>query len=417
MAVPCIFSICKTARISKSLPLVAIFMAVFFSACHVLRVPEPEPEQQTTDSGLTYTILREGEGPFPQDGDRVSVHYKARLSDGTMFDQTQDREEPVTFNMGTDDVIPGLEEGIMLLREGSFANLIIPPQLAYGEEGYGPVPGDETLTFELELLRVEKEADPKYEVPDTEPEVHPEDALAWQELPSGTSLAILEKGDGPELKEGKLVTLHYTGFLDDATGTVFDSSYQPDEPVSFILGRKMVIPGWEEALPGLRVGDRVKVLVPYEMAYGRAGRGPIPPETDLVFDIELLDAEDVPAPDPFPTEGKDTLKTESGLQYILVREGEGDMPPPGSVITVHYSGYLSDGSLFDSSVQRSEPLRFVLGSDQVLRGWDEAFSLLRENAKARLILPPHLAYGERGSGPIPPGETLIFDVEVIDIDK
>ncbi len=394
----------------------AFLMISGLTGCHILRPPEPEPVHKTTESGIAYTIIREGEGPVPQEGDRVSVHYTGRLSDGSVFDTSYDTEEPVQFIIGSDELIPGWEEGIMLLPEGSKASFVIPPSLAYGEEGYGPVPGGETISFEVELLRVESVDEP----PVVDEELHeeiPGEMEHMAETPSGVTYFLLESGDGEELKEEMIIDMHYTGYLDKTRQPVFDSSYDRGEPVSFILGRKMVIPGWEEALPGLRVGDRVRMWVPYEMAYGTQGRGPIPPETDLIFDMELLDARPVPSPDPFPTEGKDTIRTESGLQYILVDESDEDMPPAGSVITVHYTGYLSDGRLFDSSVQRSEPLRFVLGSDQVIRGWDEAFTMLPKGTKARLIVPPHLAYGDRGSGPIPPGETLIFDVEVIDVSK
>ncbi len=418
MADSCICSLKKAGRQNRILPLFLVMIALFFQGCHILRVEEPEPEQRTTASGLAYTILTPGEGPNPQQGDVVTVHYTGKLSDGTVFDSSHDADEPVHLTLGEDEVIPGLEEAVKLLREGAMATVVIPPDLAYGEEGYGPVPGNETISFELELLHVRQPIPAEREIPDAEPaEAEPEEVLHKETTASGVIVSVLEAGEGHVLQEEMLVSMHYTGFLDDDTQRLFDSSRDRGEPISFILGRNMVIPGWDEALPGLRTGDYVRLWVPHKMAYGREGRGPIPPETDLIFDIELLDAEDVSEPEPFPVTGKDTLKTESGLQYILVEEGDGELPPAGSIITVHYTGYLSDGRIFDSSVQRSEPLCFVLGSDQVIRGWDESFALLSKNARARLIIPPHLGYGERGSGPIPPGETLIFDVEVMDIGK
>ncbi len=418
MAETCNCSLKKAGRLIPLWTLILVMTAWTFQGCQILRVEEPEPEQQTTSSGLAYTILTPGEGPKPQQNDVVTVHYTGKLADGTVFDSSYETDEPVHITLGEDEVIPGLEEAIKLLHEGAKATVVIPPQLAYGEEGYGPVPGNETISFQLELLHVREPSLPERDVPDAEPGVaDPEEALHKETTASGVLVAVLEAGDGQVLRENMLVHMHYTGFLDDDTQRVFDSSYDREEPVSFILGRNMVIPGWDEALPGLHAGDRARLWVPHEMAYGREGRGPIPPKTDLIFDIELLDVEEVSEPEPFNVAGRDTLKTESGLQYILVEEGDGELPPAGSVLAVHYTGYLSDGRIFDSSVQRSEPLRFVLGSDQVIRGWDEAFALLSKNARARLIIPPHLGYGESGSGPIPPGETLVFDVEVIDIGK
>ncbi len=418
MTESCICGLKQAGRQIRILTLLLMMIAVSLQGCHILRVEEPEPEQRTTSSGLAYTMITAGEGPNPGPGDVVTLHYTGKLADGTVFDSSHEDDEPVHITLGEDEVIPGLEEAVKLLREGAKATVVIPPDLAYGEEGYGPVPGNETISFELELLHVRQAEPDEPAIPDAEPKKpEPEEVVHQEETASGVLVSVLETVGGQVIQEEMLITMHYTGYLDTDPKQEFDSSHNREEPISFILGRNMVIPGWDEALPGLRTGDRIRLWVPHEMAYGREGRDPIPPESDLVFDIELIDAEEVSEPEPFPVAGKDTLKTESGLQYILVEEGAEELPPAGSIITVHYTGYLSDGRIFDSSVQRSEPLRFVLGSDQVMRGWDEAFALLSKDAKARLIIPPHLGYGDRGSGPIPPGETLIFDVEVIDIGK
>jgi peptidylprolyl isomerase len=234
-------------------------------------------------------------------------------------------------------------------------------------------------------------------------------------MSGGLEYAILKNGDGLSLSRDMHLSIHYTAYLEDDM-SVFDSSYDREEPISFILGRNMVIEGWEQILPELQVGDRARLWIPYEYAYGEEGRGPIPPRANLVFDIDILDAHDVIIPERYDVAYKDTVETESGLQVFIVEKGTGPEPARGDLLTVHYSGYLEDGSLFDSSVQRDIPLRFVLGTGQVLRGWDEGFLLLNKGARARMVVPPHLGYGDRGSGPIPPGSTLIFDVELIDIN-
>ncbi|MFP4063955.1 MAG: FKBP-type peptidyl-prolyl cis-trans isomerase [Bacteroidales bacterium] len=389
--------------------LISLLPLMGVSGCQLFRVTDPEPdpeaEERTTESGLTYIIHRQGDGPRPSTGDLVTVHYTGMLADGTEFDSSHDREEPVSFRLSSGQVLPGWEEGILLLREGAEATFIIPPELAYGDMGFGPVPENETLKFDLELLEV---------IPPAEPlEAEREDRT---ELTEGIHYFIVEEGEGPGLEEDMQVSLHYTGYLDDE-GTVFDSSYDRDEPLSFVLGSGLVIPGWEKALPEFRVGDKIRLWVPYQLAYGEQGRDPIPGSTDLVFDIEILEAEDIDEPQPFDVEGLDTLHTTSGLQYIVVEEGHGERPEKGHVLVVHYSAYLSDGTLFDSSVKRGEPLRFVLGAGQVLEGLDIGFSLLKKGSKARLIIPPYLAYGDEGEGPVPPDETVIFDVELIDFQR
>ncbi|MBO4870760.1 MAG: FKBP-type peptidyl-prolyl cis-trans isomerase [Muribaculaceae bacterium] len=107
--------------------------------------------------------------------------------------------------------------------------------------------------------------------------------------------------------------------------------------------------------------------------------------------------------------------TASGLQYQIVKEGTGAKPGPNDVVTVHYTGRLIDGTVFDSSVERGEPATFAVG--QVIPGWVEGLQLMNEGAAWRLFIPSELAYGKHGTGPIQPGSTLIFDVQLIKVGK
>ena len=107
--------------------------------------------------------------------------------------------------------------------------------------------------------------------------------------------------------------------------------------------------------------------------------------------------------------------TKSGLQYLVVKQGQGPKPKANDVVTVHYTGKLIDGTVFDSSVERGEPAIFALG--QVIPGWTEALQLMPEGSAWRLFIPAKLAYGERGTGPIQPNSTLIFDVQLLKVGK
>ena len=107
--------------------------------------------------------------------------------------------------------------------------------------------------------------------------------------------------------------------------------------------------------------------------------------------------------------------TESGLQYLVVKEGSGKKPGPNDVVTVHYTGRLIDGTVFDSSVERGEPATFAVG--QVIAGWVEGLQLMSEGAAYRFFIPSELAYGEHGTGPIQPNSALIFDVQLIKVGK
>ena len=107
--------------------------------------------------------------------------------------------------------------------------------------------------------------------------------------------------------------------------------------------------------------------------------------------------------------------TPSGLQYEELQVGSGASPQPGQNVTVHYTGWLKDGSKFDSSVDRGSPFQFRIGQGQVIKGWDEGVMSMKVGGKRRLIIPPELGYGQRGAaGAIPPNATLVFEVELLD---
>ncbi len=108
--------------------------------------------------------------------------------------------------------------------------------------------------------------------------------------------------------------------------------------------------------------------------------------------------------------------TDSGLRYQVIQEGSGSMAEIGKTVSVHYKGQLADGTVFDSSYNRNQPIDFALGQGQVIQGWDEGISLLKVGDKARFVIPSNLAYGSAGAGGvIPPDATLVFDVELMDV--
>jgi peptidylprolyl isomerase len=121
---------------------------------------------------------------------------------------------------------------------------------------------------------------------------------------------------------------------------------------------------------------------------------------------------------PSSVAGLTPVVTPSGLKYWVLKEGTGPTPKAGQNVRVHYTGWLKDGTKFDSSVDRGEPLPFAVGVGQVIPGWDEGVLTMKVGEKRQLEIPPGLAYGDEGAGGvIPPGATLVFDVELVGIDQ
>ena len=154
---------------------------------------------------------------------------------------------------------------------------------------------------------------------------------------------------------------------------------------------------------------------------GCAGE-PAPEPEDTAAPAEAIAP--APAPAPLATTYSPELnvdlegmeETESGLRYEVLKEGTGAVVQPGQTALVHYTGWLPDGTQFDTSRDRGEPLAFPVGAGRVIRGWDEGVAGMAIGEQRKLVIPPDLGYGPMGQGPIPPNATLVFDVELIAIE-
>ncbi len=232
-------------------------------------------------------------------------------------------------------------------------------------------------------------------------------------LSGGLEYQITAKGNGPACKNGDRCVMLYTGkFTND---TIFDAtSRRGNAPFSFKLGKHEVIAGWDSVISHLNAGDKATMTIPAKFGYGDQARGAIPANSTLIFDVEVLDI--VAPPSSWNAKGMDTITTPSGLKIVMFeKHPENELALAGKSVSVHYSGYLLDGSMFDSSVERGQPFDFPLGQGRVIKGWDEGVALLRKGEKAKLIIPYSLAYGEGGRPPIIPAKaTLIFDVQLVD---
>ena len=233
---------------------------------------------------------------------------------------------------------------------------------------------------------------------------------------SGLVYEVIEPGEGPAPEPGDVVTIHYTATLED--GTEIECTNDGGEPASFPLGQGVVIRGWEEGIALMKEGEKAKLVMPPELAFGdQSGAGGlVPPNSTLIFEVELISIQ-TGAPDaPTTVKEADYVTTESGLKYNDFVVGEGASPETGQTVTVHYTGWLEDGTKFDSSLDRGQPFTFTIGMRQVIAGWDEGVATMKVGGKRQLVIPSELGYGEQGAGAvIPPNATLIFEVELLDV--
>lgn len=245
-----------------------------------------DTNETVTASGLKVKITEHGTGRQVQKGDKVTAHYTGLLTDGKKFDSSKDRNQPFSFKVGVGQVIAGWDEGFQLLKVGDKATFTIPPQIAYGASGAGGgvIPPNATLVFDVEVIDAVEAPKPRPAVPY---EVAGLDTVKMQ---SGLRFIKVESGNGVKAQQGKYVSVHYTGYLMD--GKKFDSSVERGEPIEFQLGRGMVIKGWEEGIELMHVGDKMRFIIPSELAYGENGApGAIPPNATLIFDCELVDVQ------------------------------------------------------------------------------------------------------------------------------
>jgi peptidylprolyl isomerase len=248
-------------------------------------------------------------------------------------------------------------------------------------------------------------------------------------LKSGLKYNDVKVGTGAEAKNGDLIEVHFKGWIVKDSSDLFgdwsvDStkkadliadSYAMNQPMKFVLGTESFIKGSEEGIVGMKAGGQRAIVVPSHLAYGPQGMGPIPPNTSIKVLIELVSTKEAVVAKMWDVDSTLFKTTASGLKYAIIQEGEGELVGKEKQATVHYSGFLLDGTKFDSSVERDEPFTFVAGVGQVIPGWDEGVQLMKKGSKARFIVPANLAYGDRDLGKIPPNSTLIFDVEVLDV--
>jgi peptidylprolyl isomerase len=361
--------------------------------------PAVEPTWQKTASGLEYAVLTAGTGKQPKAGDTVSVHYSGTLTDGTPFDSSRDRGQPFSFKLGQGQVIRGWDEGLALMQVGARWKLRIPPELAYGANGRGKIPANATLIFDVELLDIL-----------AMPEFHAPEAAKQQKTESGLKYEVVRPGSGEKLQPADGFVLRYAFWTKD--GKLLDCTEMHGNRIEGTIDN-MALGVLREGPLLMQPGARYRFEVPAELGFGkRPGPAGLAPDSVTIWELELIEVRSLPKfvmPDPATLK-----KTPSGLQYEVVKPGNGKRPVATDSVRVQYAGWLTDGKLFDSSYARGEPVEFPLSG--VIKGWTEGLQLMQEGETYRFVIPPELAYGAQGMPPaIPANATLVFQVELIKV--
>ncbi|MES2997209.1 MAG: FKBP-type peptidyl-prolyl cis-trans isomerase [Verrucomicrobiota bacterium] len=394
----------------------AIALTISLSAEPAMPVTPPDvkaapADAEKTSSGLASKILKPGTGDKkPSASDTVTVHYSGWTTDGNLFDSSVKRGQPTSFPLN--GVIPGWTEGLQLMAVGEQRRFWIPANLAYGENPGGGRPGG-LLVFDVELLEI-KEGPKPPPVPE-DIKAPPADA---EKTASGLTTKLLAKGTSDKKPTAQdIVTIKAT--LWTTEGQLI-AEIGRDRPAAAPL-EKFSLKGLVEGIGLMTAGEKRRMWIPQTLTFGDTPP-PGAPAGTIVADVELISIKSTPTAQSAPAAPTDVAaapanaeKTASGLASRVLAKGTGTVHPKATdTVEVHYSGWTTDGKLFDSSVQRGEPIQFPLNG--VIKGWTEGVQLMVEGEKRRFWIPAVLGYGENPSGGAPAG-TLVFDVELIKIVK
>lgn len=250
---------------------------------------------------LVTEDIVEGQGDEARAGSTLQMQYVGvAWSTKTEFDASWDRGQPFSFSLGSGQVISGWDQGIEGMKVGGRRLLVIPSDLAYGEEGSGTIQAGETLVFVVDLVGVTKppsctdeevvlrgSGGIKVEV-GGKPNAKPSVDIPNEDPPCALQTVDVIEGDGPEATSGAQLEMQYVG-VSWSTGQQFDASWDRGEPFRFVLDTGSVIEGWDKGILGMKEGGRRLLVIPYEQGYGAQGSPPsIAAFETLVFVVDLV---------------------------------------------------------------------------------------------------------------------------------
>jgi len=356
-----------------------------------LDIKTPPADAVTTPSGLIYKKLATNDfGEQPKRNDTVLIQFTGwSQSTGETFNTTKGRNQPQGLPLN--NAAPGFVEGLQLMKTGEKAVLWVPPAMGYVRP---PTGTPETLVYEVELVEIQRAP----EIP-ADVATPPANAIT---LPSGTKLVVLKAGEGAKARTFDTLTFTQTGW--DPTGRMIEHTKRPKQEPVYKQSVAM-----EEVLVTAQKGAKLRLWW--------TSKDPKSPGQQC-YEIEVTDLKKGNEPPSVPVDvaapPADALKTPKGVAYKVLKpttDKAAKKPAPTDRVKVHYTGWTTDGRMFDSSIVKNEPGEFSLNGG-VIAGWTEGIPMFAIGDKGRIWVPDTLAYkGQQGR----PQGMLVFDVEVLEI--
>ena len=423
--------------------LVCLSAMMLFSSC-----TQKYPGYKKTQSGLYYKFHnRNTLATQPKLTDFLRVEMKCYLDDSLYYDWRGTQHE--VYTQLQKPIFAGdLQEAYAMMHVGDSASFYVKADsvaaMYYDQDpnAVGLTPED-YFRYEVKLAEVKTEDEFQSDIEKMKESMKAQSKMALEEYiinnninvtreNSGVYIIPLEKGNGRCPVKGERVELDFSASL--LNGQLVGSTFNSPEKFSFVLGEGYTIQGWEEIVPKMHLGDRVKAIIPFDMAYGEHSVGDIPAYANLVYDIKLLkittaaelQAEAKKALQALKAESEkaffDYLKvnnitdyTASGLFFAKSAVTDGAQPQIGQTARIKFEASYLDGTPLGDSEQLGGQYDLEYGQGKVLKGLEEGVGLMRVGEKARFVLPYTLAYGANPYGSIPAYSNLVFDVELLDI--
>lgn len=421
-----------------------------FIAMLMMVACNPYPDFKKHEGKLFSKFHSKNGGTLPVVSNIAVIDLLYRTKDSIFYD-SRVTGAPINLTINKPDFKGDLNQALQLMSAGDSATFILPADsfflrtLKYNRVPRG-ISKNEMLFLEVKMHRFYTQEAREAEVKAWKAGLQAKEGIIIKEYLvkeklkpdttiSGLMVVRQKNGKGATAKPGDKIKVHMT--LSLLNGKEIFSSYDQNKPLNFEYGRRIENKGVEEALGMLQEGGQLLAIIPSDLAFGEEGRGEfIPPYSPVIYRIEMLE---ITTPEEYALQAAERIRvakaneiTErekylkqnnikekplpSGLYIIEEKAGKGSSPKDGDKVKVHYTGYLTNGTRFDSSLDRGQPFEFVVGSGRVIKGWDEGIRQMKPGSKAKLIIPAELGYGERGSGEkIGPYATLIFDIELLSI--